>query len=78
VTLPPELVAALIALLVAAVQLGTAEVRHRTTRRALDDVRQRAVDAQHAAHADRRSTDRAPREASSDDPPGVERTHVRG
>lgn len=55
--LPPELVAAAIALVVAALQLATAEVRHRTTRRELEEVRQRAVDAQHASHADRRSTD---------------------
>jgi hypothetical protein len=56
--IPPELLAAAIAVLVAGLQLAAVEIRHRTTKRELEDVRQRAMDAQHASHADRRSTDR--------------------
>lgn len=55
--MPPELAAAIVALLLAAAQLATVELRVRAARREADELRAHVLDAQRAAGATRRTAD---------------------
>jgi hypothetical protein len=54
---PPELAAALVAVLLALAQLLSVELRIRTAKRERDELALRVADAQHRAGADRRASD---------------------
>lgn len=64
--MPPELVAALTAVLVAACGFLTAELRARTARREAEQLAERVTDVQRRVGADRRMSDSGQRE-----PPGA-------